>query len=267
MNKLLASAAAAAIALGTSPAMAQQAPPPPPGVAQGTSPMPMPHSPPVIYSPVQVHAAAIEHVMTREEMLQHVRTMFARLDTNHDGFLTKAELAAVHGRMMGMHEAMPHEMAGRPMRMGEDAMRNGEEAMHVGEDAMHMGEGAMGMDPGAMFDKLDTNHDGVISRQEFMAGHAQMRERHVIIMRQERMSNGKPGAEHMKMHMRGMGGDGFVDHLFAMADTNHDGRISLKEAETAMLAHFDRMDANHDGRITPDEHKNVRIIMRQRQPG
>jgi Ca2+-binding EF-hand superfamily protein len=129
-----------------------------------------------------------------------------------------------------------------------------------------MGEGAMTLDPGKMFDRLDTNHDGVISRQEFMAGHARMGERHVIIMRDERMSDGKPGEERMKMRMHGMVGGAFVDHLFAVADTNHDGRISLKEAETAMLAHFDRMDLNHDGRITPDEHRNVGI-MRERRPG
>ena len=269
MNKFLAGAAAAAIALGTSPAIAQQAPPPPPGVAQGTTPMPMPapHAPPVIYSPVRVQAGTVAHVMTREEMLQHVRNMFARLDTNHDGFITKDELAALRGRMMGMHAAMAEKMAGGSMRMGDEAMRNGDEAMRMSEHAMHMGEDAMRMDPGAMFDKLDTNHDGTISRQEFMAGHAKMRERHVIIMREEKISGGKPGEERMKMRMHGMGEGGFVDHLFAMADANHDGRISLKEAETAMLAHFDRMDSNHDGRITPDEHRNVRIIMRQRQPG
>jgi Ca2+-binding EF-hand superfamily protein len=220
--------------------------------------MPAPHSPPVIYSPVQVHTRSIEHVMTRDEMLQHVRTMFARLDTNHDGYLTKNEVAALHGRMMGMHEAMAERMANHSMRMGGDAMG-------MGEHAMHMAEGAM--DPGAMFDKLDTNHDGVISRQEFMAGHARMHERHVIIMREERSSDGKSGADHMMMRMHGMGDRDFVDHLFAMADANHDGRISLKEAEAAMLAHFDRMDLNHDGRITPDDHRNVRIIMRQHQPG
>jgi Ca2+-binding EF-hand superfamily protein len=223
-------------------------------------PLPAPHSPPLIYSPVQVHTATITHVMTRDEMLQHVRTTFARLDTNHDGYITKDELAALHGRMMGMHAAMAEKMADRSMRMGDDAM-------HMSEHATHMGEVARRMNPGAMFDELDTNHDGMISRQEFMAGHARMHERHVIIMRDEQMSDGKSGEEHMEMRIHGRGDRDFVDHLFAMADANHDGRISLKEAEAAMLAHFDRMDLNHDGRITPDEHRNVRIIMREHQPG
>jgi hypothetical protein len=87
--------------------------------------MAAPHSPPIVYSPVRVHATTVEHVMTRDEMLQHVRTMFARLDTNHDGFITKNELAALHGHMMGMHAAMAEKMAGGPMRMGHKAMRNG----------------------------------------------------------------------------------------------------------------------------------------------
>jgi len=110
----------------------------------------------------------------------------------------------------------------------------------------------MRMDPGAMFDRMDTNHDGSISRQEFNAAHAQMQERRVIIM--------KDGA-------RGHGGGGMAEHLFGMADANHDGRVSLQEAETAALAHFDRIDANHDGKITPEERMQAHGKMRQHQPG
>lgn len=255
MNKLLAGAAAAAIVLCISPALAQQAPPRPPGVAQGTAPMVMqaPHSPPVISSPVRVRAARIERVMTRDEILQHVRSMFSRVDTNHDGFITKNEMAALHVHMMGMHDAMAHEMAGRPMRMGGGPMT--------------MDDHPMAMNPGAMFDKLDTNRDGMISRQEFMAGHARMRERRVIIMRDEKTADAMPGMEQMKMRMHGMGEGGMAEHFFAMADANHDGRISLHEAEAAVLAHFDRMDLNHDGRITPDERRQAHGMMHERHPG
>ena len=43
-----------------------------------------------------------------------------------------------------------------------------------------------------------------------------------------------------------------------MADANKDGRVSLAEAQTAALAHFDRADLNHDGKITPDERQQMR---------
>src|SRR5436190_13015932 len=126
-----------------------------------------------------------------------------------------------------------------------------------------------------MFDRLDTNHDGNISRQEFMAG-APMRETRVMIMRSG--SSGAAGAAPMdrhpgmQMHMHHMGGmgmgmGGFGMRLFDVADANHDGRVSLAEAQTAALAHFDKADLNHDGKITPDERmqvrKEVRIERRQ----
>jgi hypothetical protein len=47
-----------------------------------------------------------------------------------------------------------------------------------------------------------------------------------------------------------------------MADTNHDGRVSLAEAQAAALAHFDKADINHDGTISPDEHEQMRKVIR-----
>jgi len=68
------------------------------------------------------------------------------------------------------------------------------------------------------------------------------------------------------VHMRGM--SSFGGHLFEMADSNHDGRVSLQEAEAAALAHFDRADANHDGKITPDEREQAhKMMLLERRPG
>ena len=63
--------------------------------------------------------------------------------------------------------------------------------------------------------------------------------------------DGHPGMMRMHMHMAGMGHLG--GRLFEMADANHDGRVSLAEAQAAAMAHFDKADLNHDGRITPEE--------------
>jgi hypothetical protein len=115
-----------------------------------------------------------------------------------------------------------------------------------------------------MFDRLDINHDGNISRQEFMGAKPEVRTEKVMIM--------QGGGDHaagapmgMAMHMRHMGGmrmGGFAGPLFEMADTNRDGRVSLAEAQAAALAHFDKADLNHDGKITPDERQQGRHIIR-----
>jgi Ca2+-binding EF-hand superfamily protein len=184
-----------------------------------------------------------DKVMTRDEVVAHVRKLFAMLDANHDNVLTRDEI---------------------------DAFRNKATAMG-GNFEQRFGD--RGMDRGAMFDRLDTNHDGTISRAEYMAARPEVREERVMIMR------GGPdgpmggpaalGAPGMKgMHMHGMGmGMGMGGHLFEMADANHDGRVTLQEAEAAALAHFDKADLNHDGKITPDErqqiHQTLRVERRQ----
>lgn len=71
------------------------------------------------------------------------------------------------------------------------------------------------------FDAIDTNHDGQITREELRAYYKQMR------------------AEHWKK-----------------IDTDGDGRISRAEAQAnapRLAAHFDQLDANGDGFLSPEE--------------
>jgi hypothetical protein len=236
MNKLLIGGAVAALAITVAPAIAQPAPPP--GVAPGTAPAPM--APPA----PQMHMRIMsDRVMTRSEVTEHIRKLFAKLDTNRDGFITKPELDAVHTKMMGMH---------------------GDIEKQLGEHGIVKGN------RGAMFDRLDANHDGSISRQEFVSAQPQIQEQRVMIMRNgPDGAPGAPGEPGMKMRMHGMGmGMGMGGHLFEMADANHDGRVSMAEAEAAALQHFDRADVNHDGKITPDERGQAhRMIRIERRPG
>jgi Ca2+-binding EF-hand superfamily protein len=231
MKKHLIGGAVAVLAVGIAPAIAQVAPPP--GVAQGTTPVPMARPAPQ----PQVRFMS-DRTLTRNEVAAHVEKFFARLDTNRDGYLTREEINARHGKMMAMH--------------GDIGKRLAERGIHTG-------------DRGAMFDRLDANRDGSISRQEFTAAHPQTREQRVIVMRDGNgpAAPGRPGA---KMRMRHMG-MGFGGRMFDMADGNHDGRVTLAEAQAAALAHFDRADTNHDGRITPDEHRNVRVMRIERRQG
>ena len=59
------------------------------------------------------------------------------------------------------------------------------------------------------FDKLDTNKDGQVSRQEFDAGRQ---------AREQRQALRKPGEP-----LAGKGGMGFADRIFDVADASKDG--------------------------------------------
>ena len=245
MRGYLIGGAIAALALASAAAATQPAPPP--GVAQGTAPARMAPLPPPGAPHVRMMLGG-DHVMTRDEVSKHVGKLFAKLDTNRDGFIARDEVEAVHRKM---EAAMT--------KVGDVEERLARRGVFIG-------------DRGAMFDRLDTNHDGNISRQEFMASRPEVREEHVMIMRPDRDGAPLPPmGDHpgmMRMHhMGGMGMGGLGGHMFEMADANHDGRVSLAEAQAAALAHFDKADINHDGRITPDERvrvrKEVRIEHRQ----
>ncbi len=226
MTKLLVGGLSAAALVAIVPAVAQPAPPPP-GVAQGTTAVaPVPAVP-------QVRTQVFRMPMkaeTRAEVVAHVREMFAKLDTNKDGFVTREEAGAAHRAMTGEMR----EKFGR-----------------------HFADGGMPRpDRAAMFDKLDTNKDGSISRQEYMAAKPDIRERHVYVMRNGEgpievgSDAGHPGMRVMRMHGMGMGMHG---KMFEGADANHDGKVSLQEMTDMALRHFDSADANHDGKLTPDE--------------
>ena len=171
----------------------------------------------------------------RSEVQAKIAKVFARVDANRDGFVTEQEMTTLHGQRDGIAKV-------RELRQD-------------------------GGDPNAAFDRMDSNHDGMISRDEFAKGRQVRVER--IVMR------GGPdgaGAHPMKMRMEGghmgmMMGAG----ILKMADANRDGRVSLQEATTLALQHFDTADANRDGQLTPDEmragHMKMREIRIERKAG
>jgi Ca2+-binding EF-hand superfamily protein len=83
----------------------------------------------------------------------------------------------------------------------------------------------------AQFQKIDTNHDGIVTRAEFDA------------YRAKQAAAG--GDDDVFTHVGG--------HWFDHADPNGTGRVTLEQAEQRPLQMFDMADMNHDGVLSPSE--------------
>jgi Ca2+-binding EF-hand superfamily protein len=182
----------------------------------------------------------------RTDVQAHVQRMFARLDTNRDGFISKDEIAAAETQFQAKAQQQAPKRAAK-LFARLDGNHDGQitlaevQAAHAARFAAR-GNQANPQKPvhSRLFDRADANKDGVITRGEFDAA----------------MANGG-------LHFRQAGlHHGFGDRMFATADTDKDGRVSLAEAQALALQHFDQADLNHDGTLTPDERKQVRQLNR-----
>lgn len=114
----------------------------------------------------------------------------------------------------------------------------------------------------AHFAAMDKDANGQISKAEFDAAHGGDQ------AMQNHDRSARRGAQGEKRHMghmgaqngpRGMMGGG---HLFAMADANKDGSVSLSEALSARLARFDAADSDKNGILSPEERMAARQARR-----
>ena len=194
-------------------------------------------------------AAHMMKTEARTDVPAQVQRMFARLDANRDGFITKTEVDAVQGQFADKAAKKAQRFDGDKMFDRLDANRDGKITPAEAEAARAARIAAKGGQPaqahaaavGGLFARADANKDGTITRAEFDALAGQMK---------ARME--KAGMNH------GMGG-----RMFETADVNKDGRVSLAEAQQVALQHFDRADLNHDGQLTPQERQQSRA---QRRP-
>lgn len=215
---------ATALMAGTA-ALAQTAPVAPPAPPAPATPM--------------AHPMA-DKVMTRDEVVAMVRDHFSRLDSDKNGSITTEEVKQGHEKM-GEHF--------KTMRI-EHGEGGGPHAMMLER-----------RDPNAAFDRLDANKDGTISRDEFAKAHEERIEKRIEIreQRKEAVKDGKLPDKRGRMHR--MGGGMMSGRMIVMADTDNDGKITLAEAETMALKHFDEMDTNHDGQVTPEERRAARPMI------
>jgi hypothetical protein len=105
-------------------------------------------------------ALAQAQPISRADFLSHSKAQFAAADADHDGALTKVELAAAITKAMG--SAPPPEILDR-IFAGMDT--NGDGKATAAEIEAH---------DSARFDLWDTNHDGVLTPDEIMVGRAAM---------------------------------------------------------------------------------------------
>lgn len=129
------------------------------------------------------HDGKLDSADRQAEMQQHKAAMFDKLDTNHDGMISRDEfMAAGPGGPGEPGMDKPGPMGGKG-RMGGWRQDGGERG---GERGGAHGEMMMAM--------ADANHDGVVTRDEFVAARLKM---------------------------------------FDMADTNHDGQLTPEERKAA----------------------------------
>lgn len=143
-------------------------------------------------SPAAAKAAAQPGppAVSRATFIATMNGEFAKMDANKDGIVTRKEI--------------------------EDYQRA---AAKLEEQALQQ----------HLFAALDTDHNGVISPQEFSK-----------LVLPVPPVNAAP--------------------VLAQADLNHDGKITLVEYRTAKLKNFDAMDTDKDGVVTPAEMKAAGLI-------
>lgn len=154
-------------------------------------------------------------------------------DTNNDGALTRQEFDAARDAHFAQMDA------NHDGQLAHDEMR-GMRRMHGG--GRHHGGPGMGGMHGA-----DANNDGNITRDEFLARPIQMF---------ERLDANHDGvisaAEQPQRRERAEGGEGQRRER-VRPDTDGDHRLSRAEFTAMGTTMFERMDANHDGRVTREE--------------
>ena len=104
-----------------------------------------------------------------------------------------------------------------------------------------------------MFDKIDTNKNGSLSRAEFIEHHRTMSMNHGDMSHHGKDAMKHEGTDHHAMdhagHAPSTGGS-----TFAKLDGNRDGKLSKAEmAKHPMAAHFAMLDADKNGYLSPKE--------------
>jgi hypothetical protein len=164
-----------------------------------------------------------------------------RADSDGDGVVTRAESQA-HAE--AMFAKLDENNDGKLDQTDRDARRERMKAK--------------------MFDKLDADQDGSVSREEFMAFEGHRMGRHWGKGGMAGRREGGPGMDGPRkyhgMGMRGSDGMGMRGRHGMMmgADTDNDGALSQAEFLAAAGKRFDAVDSDSDGKITLEDRQKKR---------
>lgn len=192
--------------------------------------------------------ARVAQPITRADIQARIAKTFAKLDTNHDGVISKSELNAINSNR---EQKMEQRAANfDPSKIFDRLDLNHDGKITVAEAQSARGQHAQGKGGqpsqvsatafSGLFARADTNKDNVITRDEFTAMGEQIKAR-------------------MEQNATAVGG--MASRFFAKTDANKDKRVSLAEMQQIALAQFDRLDLNHDGTISPKERQQARQAM------
>ena len=183
--------------------------------------------------------------LTRASVQAAVQARFAKVDADHDGYVTRAEADARAAEAREQRQARMEQ--NRERRTERRAERRA-----------------------GRFDRIDTDKNGSISRSEFEAHASARAERRAERRGPGGAMRGGRGMRHARMmRHRGPGAMAgrFGGAMFERMDSDHDGRVSLAEASARALEMFDRADANRDGTVTLEERRAAMQRFRQDRRG
>lgn len=114
-------------------------------------------------------APAANGDVTRAQMLAQVKQVFNLADTNHDGFMSRAEFAA---RMGVVINRLPPDSTAAPTKEQAQKMLDAANNAFNAVDTNHDGKLSLteaSARPLAAFDAMDANHDGILTLAEKQA--------------------------------------------------------------------------------------------------
>ena len=101
-------------------------------------------------------------MLSPDEHAAGAKKMFDTMDANKDGIVTAEEMDAAHERVAGRNAGKADMSSAEKIKVTDTS----------GDGTLTAEEHAAGSK--MMFDKMDTNHDGHLSKGEVITGHAKM---------------------------------------------------------------------------------------------
>ncbi len=189
--------------------------------------------------------------ISRDEAPERLQQRFDRVDTDGDGFLDRDEITAgVQARAKKDRQKRPGNGKKKKDRPGTgkgDTKRPNPEQIikHImradkdGDERVSREEAPERLQQ--RFDRIDTNSDGFLDRDEITSGVQAMSGKD----HKKGPKGGKRGAKRPNPEQ-------ILKHIMR-ADKDGDDRISREEAPERLQQRFDRIDANRDGFLDRDE--------------